>query len=112
VLTAAAAAQELVSFPTEDGGVVYADVYGRGERGVVLAHGGPFNKESWAKQAPVLVKAGFRVVAIDFRGRGRSRGGAQASSSSLSLSRAYASLGFAMRGLCSQMVGGQPRFAG
>ena len=79
VLTAAAAAQELVSFPTEDGGVVYADVYGQSERGVVLAHGGPFNKESWAKQAPVLVKAGFRVMAIDFRGYGRSRGGARTS---------------------------------
>ena len=29
--------QESVSFPTEDGGIVYADVYGTGERGVVLA---------------------------------------------------------------------------
>ena len=61
-------------------------LYGQGERGVVLAHGGPFTKESWAKQAPVLVKAGFRVVAIDFRGRGRSRGGTRASASSLSSS--------------------------
>ena len=33
-------------------------------------------KESWEKQARVLVKAGFRVLAIDFRGRGQSRGGA------------------------------------
>jgi pimeloyl-ACP methyl ester carboxylesterase len=67
-------AQEHVSFPTPDGGVVYADLYGKGERGVVLAHGGRFNKESWEKQAQVLVKAGFRVLAIDFRGRGQSRG--------------------------------------
>jgi hypothetical protein len=37
-----AAAQELVSFPTQDVGVVYADMYGKGERGVVLAHGGRF----------------------------------------------------------------------
>jgi pimeloyl-ACP methyl ester carboxylesterase len=69
-----AVAQEHVSFPTPDGGVVYADLYGRGERGVVLAHGGRFNKESWEKQAQVLVKAGFRVLAIDFRGRGQSHG--------------------------------------
>jgi alpha-beta hydrolase superfamily lysophospholipase len=69
-----AVAQEHVSFPTPDGGVVYADLYGKGERGVVLAHGGRFNKESWEKQAQVLEKAGFRVLAIDFRGRGQSHG--------------------------------------
>ncbi len=61
--------QERVSFPTEDGGIVYADVYGTGDRGVVLAHGGRFNKESWATQAHALATAGFRVVAIDFRSR-------------------------------------------
>jgi pimeloyl-ACP methyl ester carboxylesterase len=74
LLSGFAVAQEHVSFPTQDGGVVYADIYGKGERGVVLAHGGRFNKESWEKQALVLVKAGFRVLAIDFRGYGRSRG--------------------------------------
>jgi len=66
--------QEHVSFPTQDGGVVYADNYGKGERGVVLAHGSRFNKESWQKQALVLTNAGFRVLAIDFRGYGQSRG--------------------------------------
>lgn len=70
-----AIAQEHVSFATEDGGLVHADVYGKGERGVVLAHGGRFNKESWYDQAQTLAKAGFRIVAIDFRGRGQSRGG-------------------------------------
>ena len=73
-LAGAAEAQQLVSFPTQDGGVVYADIYGKGERGVVLAHGGRFKKESWTKQAEVLAKAGFQVLAIDFRGRGQSRG--------------------------------------
>jgi len=63
-------AQEHVSFETSDGGVVYADVYGIGGRGVVLAHGGRFNKESWAPQARELAAAGFHVVAIDFRGYG------------------------------------------
>jgi pimeloyl-ACP methyl ester carboxylesterase len=74
MLSGAAAAQTTVSFPTEDGGVVYADVYGEGDRGVVLAHGGQFNKESWEKQARTLVAAGFRVLALDFRGYGKSRG--------------------------------------
>lgn len=71
-----AAPPQQISFPTQDGGTVYADLYGVGERGVVLAHGGRFNKESWQEQARQLEQAGFRVVAIDFRGRGQSRGGA------------------------------------
>lgn len=70
-------AQERVSFPTEDGGLVYADIYGKGDRGVVLAHGGRFNKESWAAQARALEAAGFRVLAMDFRGYGESRGPGQ-----------------------------------
>jgi pimeloyl-ACP methyl ester carboxylesterase len=77
VAEAAAAQQKTVSFPTEDGGEVYADVYGAGERGVVLAHGGRFNKESWEKQARTFAAAGFRVLALDFRGYGKSRGPGQ-----------------------------------
>ena len=74
LLAGAAAAQKTVSFPTEDGGLVYADVYGEGVRGVVLAHGGRFNKESWEQQARTLASAGFQVLAIDFRGYGKSKG--------------------------------------
>lgn len=77
LLARAVAAQKTVSFPTDDGGVVYADVYGEGDRGVVLAHGGRFNKESWEKQARTLATAGFRVLALDFRGYGKSRGPGQ-----------------------------------
>jgi alpha/beta superfamily hydrolase len=74
LMTAIAAAQEHVTFPTPDGGLVHADLYGRGDRAVVLAHGGRFNKESWKKQAEVLERAGFRVLAINFRGYGESKG--------------------------------------
>jgi pimeloyl-ACP methyl ester carboxylesterase len=70
----AASAQTTVSFPTSDGGVVFADLYGSGTKVVVLAHGGRFNKESWAPQARQLVAAGFEVLAIDFRGYGPSHG--------------------------------------
>jgi pimeloyl-ACP methyl ester carboxylesterase len=80
VVVLGCAGPEQVSFPTEDGGVVHADMYGSGDRGVVLAHGGRFNKESWATQAHALAMAGFRTVAIDFRGRGQSQGGPQATS--------------------------------
>src|ERR1017187_8658944 len=84
-LTGVAVAQEHVSIQTEDGGLVYADVYGKGDRGVVLAHGGRFNKESWEKQARTLAAADFRVVAIDFRGYGQSRGPGEADTMSAPL---------------------------
>ena len=74
LLAGIAVAQEHVSFPTADGGVIHGDLYGKGDRGVVLAHGGRFNKESWKKQAERLEKACFRVLALNFRGYGASRG--------------------------------------
>ena len=69
-----ASAQKTVSFPTSDGGLIFADIYGSGDKAVVLAHGGQFNKESWAAQAKILQAAGFQVLALDFRGRGKSHG--------------------------------------
>lgn len=69
---ASATAQEHTKITTQDGAVIYADLYGKGDRGVVLAHGGQFTKESWAKQAQTLADAGFRVLAFDFRGFGQS----------------------------------------
>lgn len=74
LLSGIVAAQKTVSFPTEDGGTVYADLYGEGDHAVVLVHGGRFNKESWAKQARTLAAAKFRVLAIDLRGYGKSKG--------------------------------------
>jgi pimeloyl-ACP methyl ester carboxylesterase len=71
MLAGPSAAQMPVSFPTSDGGLIHANQYGRGDRGVVLAHGGRFNKESWLQQALLLATAGFRVLAIDFRSEGR-----------------------------------------
>jgi pimeloyl-ACP methyl ester carboxylesterase len=71
-------AQKVVSFPTGDGAVINADVYGDGDRGVVLAHGARFNKESWEAQARTLASAGFLVLALDFRGYGKSTGPGQA----------------------------------
>jgi len=69
-----------MSFPTEDGGVVYADIYGEGDRAVVLVHGGQFNKESWQKQAHALAELKFKVLALDLRGYGKSRGPGDADS--------------------------------
>jgi pimeloyl-ACP methyl ester carboxylesterase len=72
-----ASAQDNISIPTQDGGLIYADLYGSGDRGVVLAHGGQFNKESWKPQAEQFAAAGFRVLAFDFRSYGQSRGPGQ-----------------------------------
>src|SRR5579863_9107213 len=73
-----ALAQTTVSFPTPDGGVVFADVYESSShpntRAVLLIHGGQFKKESWAPQAKELAAAGFEVMAIDMRGFGPSHG--------------------------------------
>ncbi|HYN09870.1 MAG TPA: alpha/beta fold hydrolase [Vicinamibacterales bacterium] len=75
VATAPVLAQSPVSFPTQDGWTIRADLYGTADRGVVLIHGGRFTKESWRTQADQLVKAGFRVLAIDLRGFGLSKEG-------------------------------------
>ncbi len=74
----APAAPKTISFSTEDGGKICADIYGNGPRAVVLAHGGRFQKESWQDQARALVGNGFQVLAIDFRGFGCSTGPRQA----------------------------------
>ena len=67
--------QRFVSIPAPDGGSIAADEYGAGDRGVVLAHGGRFDKSSWANQAHALAGDGFRVLAIDFRAAVQARAG-------------------------------------
>ena len=70
----AAATQRSIFFATPDGGQIASDLYRKGDRGIVLAHGGRFDRANWAPQAKALATAGFRVLAIDFRGEGQSRG--------------------------------------
>lgn len=78
LISSAATAQEPVSFATQDGGRVHGLLFGTGERAVVFAHGGQFNKESWDRQCRALAEAGFRALSIDFRGYGQARGPATA----------------------------------
>jgi len=64
-----AAAQQTVTIPLPDPQAsIQADIYGSGDRGLVLAHGGRFGKESWAPQAQVFAAKGFTVLAVQFRG--------------------------------------------
>ena len=74
LLPAVALGPREVSFPTPDGGLIYADLYGGGSRALILAHGGRFDRHSWSKQANALADAGFLALAIDFRGEGESHG--------------------------------------
>ena len=49
---------------------LYYEDHGTGKP-VVLIHGYPLNGDSWEKQIPVLLEAGFRVITYDRRGFGR-----------------------------------------
>src|SRR5438270_9592226 len=71
-------AQQAITLTAEDGAKIVADEYGKGPRGIVLAHGGRFTRKSWADQARRLADAGFHCIAIDFRGFGESHGPGEA----------------------------------
>lgn len=64
-----------MSFPTQDGGRIYANSYGISAHAVILGSNGCMGKESWEPQAQKLAAEGFRALAIDFRGQGQSHGG-------------------------------------
>jgi pimeloyl-ACP methyl ester carboxylesterase len=51
---------------------LHVDDTGGSGRTVVLIHGWPLSGESWSKQVPAFVEAGYRVVTYDRRGFGRS----------------------------------------
>lgn len=84
-------AQETVSIPIpKTQQHIQADIYGAGKdegagkndsakRGIVLAHGGRFDKTSWRKQAQSLAGSGFVVLAISFRGDGKNPDGSPGS---------------------------------
>ena len=50
---------------------LYYEDHGSGQL-VVLIHGYPLSGASWEKQVPVLLEAGYRVIAYDRRGFGKS----------------------------------------
>ena len=69
LLTGPAIAQQTITISLPDGhSSIQVDVYGSGDRGLVLAHGGRFGKESWSPQAQILAQKGFTVLAVQFRG--------------------------------------------
>jgi len=51
---------------------LHVDDFGGSGRPIVLIHGWPLSGESWKKQIPALIDAGYRVITYDRRGFGRS----------------------------------------
>jgi len=69
LLASPAISQQTITITLPDGHAsIQADLYGNGNRGIVLAHGGRFGKDSWAPQAQVFAQKGFTVLAVQFRG--------------------------------------------
>ena len=62
-----------INVGTENSGTIdlYYEDHGAG-RPVVLIHGWPLSGDSWERQVPVLVNAGYRVITYDRRGFGKS----------------------------------------
>jgi pimeloyl-ACP methyl ester carboxylesterase len=56
----------------EPGVSIHYVIAGEGPRTVVLLHGFPQTWHAWRHTIPLLVEAGFRVVAPDYRGAGNS----------------------------------------
>ena len=56
----------------EHGRRVYFEDNGSGDRAIILIHGWGMSLRLWDYSLPVLLDAGFRVVALDHRGCGRS----------------------------------------
>jgi non-heme chloroperoxidase len=56
----------------DNDGRIYYESYGRGDSAVVLVHGWGMGLRAWDYSLQALLKAGYRVVALDHRGCGAS----------------------------------------
>lgn len=75
-IMAATDGYELITYTTEDGGVIEASFFkGDQDLVVIFAHGAVFNKESWYFMAERLQKKGISSLSLDFRGYGNSKKG-------------------------------------
>jgi alpha-beta hydrolase superfamily lysophospholipase len=71
-LVAAGAVAGQVQVPSMDGVALVGDVWGRGERGVLLIHDEARNRADWGTLGTKLAMSGYHVLAIDLRGHGAS----------------------------------------
>lgn len=66
--------QEEVTFTTEDGIEINGNIFGSGNRWVILSHMRPTTQTSWFDFARYLANNGYIVLTYDFRGYGKSGG--------------------------------------
>jgi esterase/lipase len=76
-VTATSNGFELITYTTEDNGVIEASFFKGTDHNlvVIFAHGAIFNKESWYFLAEKLQNKGISSLSIDFRGYGNSKKG-------------------------------------
>jgi alpha-beta hydrolase superfamily lysophospholipase len=69
IAVSSAAHAQSISVRAPDGRMLYGDLYGAGDRGlVILAHGGYSSRASWQPTAEALAAAGIRLLVIESRG--------------------------------------------
>jgi len=61
-----------VTFTGIEGNKLEGDIYGRGERAVLLLHGGGQTRHAWRATARKLAERGFIAIPVDQRGHGDS----------------------------------------
>lgn len=66
--------QEEVTFTTEDGIEINGNIFGSGNRWVIISHMRPTTQTSWFDFARYLANNGYIVLTYDFRGYGKSGG--------------------------------------
>ena len=68
------APQGEVSFTTEDGIDINGNIFGTGNKWIILSHMRPTDQTSWSSFAQYLSDNGYIVLTYDFRGYGKSGG--------------------------------------
>ena len=61
-----------IQFTTADDITIYGDLYGGGEKAIILLHMFTVTRKTWSDFSPELQKKGYTVLAIDLRGHGES----------------------------------------
>lgn len=112
-----------VTFMTEDNIELNGNIFGSGNKWVILSHMFPTDQTSWFEFAEILKKNGYIVLTYDFRGYGKSGGSKDISKLDIDLAAALAYIkqydpeliyliGASMGGTASLVVASEERIDG